>query len=76
MTHDIERNTEALREGIRRKCTSPVFEGGFPKYVWTWIDGVLYEARHINGPMGNYKGYRIEAVERPIDPEGRLEWLP
>lgn len=56
MTRDMSRNTEALREGIRRRCVSPIFEGGYPKYVWTWIDGVLYEARHINGPRGTYKG--------------------
>jgi hypothetical protein len=55
---------------------SPVFEGGYPKYVWTWIEGALYEARHINGPQGAYKGYRLEEVERPLDPEGRLVWEP
>ncbi len=73
MTIDVARNTRALREGIRRRCISACpFEGGFPKYVWTWIDGVLYEARHINGPQGTYKGYRIEDLERPDDPEGKL----
>lgn len=74
MTRDVAKNTEALKEGIRRRCVSPVFEGGFPKYVWTWVEGELYEARHINGPQGTYKGYRIEDVERPLDPEGRLRW--
>jgi hypothetical protein len=74
MTRDINRNTEALREGIRRRCVSPIFEGGFPKYVWTWIEGILYEARHINGPRGTYKGYRLEEVEMPQDPEGKLRW--
>lgn len=74
MTRDMNRNTEALREGIRRRCVSPIFEGGYPKYVWTWIDGNLYEARHINGPQGTYKGYRLEEVEMPLDPEGRLRW--
>lgn len=73
MTKDVDRNTEALREGIRRARTSPVFEGGFPKYVWVWIDGDLYEARHINGPFGTYKGYRLEPTEYPKDPEGRLD---
>lgn len=75
MTRDMERNTEALREGIRRQCVSPIFEGGYPKYVWTWIEGILYEARHINGPQGTYKGYRLEELEMPLDPEGRLEWI-
>lgn len=74
MTADVEANTEALREGIRRKCVSAVFEGGYPKYVWTWLDDVLYEARHINGPRGTYKGYRLEALEHPRDPNGRLNW--
>ena len=74
MTRNVDRNTEALREGIRRGCISSVFEGGFPKYVWTWIDGVLYEARHINGPLGTYKGYRLEESDRPQDPDGKLEW--
>ena len=74
MTRDVDRNTQALQEGIRRRCVSPVFEGGYPKYVWTWMDGVLYEARHINGPQGTYKGYRLEDLEIPLDPDGRLEW--
>jgi len=74
LTKDVGRNTEALREGIRHRCTSAVFEEGFPKYVWTWLDGVLYEARHIRGPMGTYKGYRLESAEWPEDPENRLNW--
>lgn len=74
MTLDVDGNTEALREGIRRGCVSAYFEGGFPKYVWTWIDQDLYEARHINGPRGTYKGYRLEELEHPSDPAGRLEW--
>ena len=64
----------ALAEGIRRGCVSAVTEQGFPKYVWGWLGGHLYEARHINGPAGTYKGYRIEELERPFDPEGRLNW--
>ncbi len=74
LTQDVDRCTQALREGIRRQCVSGVFEGGFPKYVWAWLDGELYEARHINGPQGTYKGYRLEPVEWPDDPEHRLEW--
>ena len=74
MTHDVGGNTAALREGVRRRCVSQVFEGGYPTYVWTWINGVLYEARHLNGPQGAYKGYRLEEVETPLDPEGRLKW--
>lgn len=74
MTHDLNANTEALRKGIEMRCTSAVFQGGFPKYVWTWVDDALYEARHINGPQGTYKGYRLEPWEHPADPEGRLDW--
>ncbi len=53
---------------------SGVFEGGFPKYVWAWLDGDLYEARHINGPQGTYKGYKLHRLEYPKDPKGRLDW--
>lgn len=75
MTQDMDRNTLALREGIRRRCTSAVFENGFPKYVWTWVGADLYEARHINGPHGSYKGYRLDdPVEWPEDPDGCLRW--
>ncbi len=38
------------------------------------MGGSLYEARHINGPQGTYKGYRLEAIEFPKDPENRLDW--
>jgi len=72
MTRDVDANTAALREGIKGRRTSSIFEGGFPKYVWTWMGDDLYEARHINGPQGSYKGYRLEQPEWPDDPEGRL----
>ncbi len=62
----------ALAEGIRRGCVSALTEQGFPKYVWGWLGDDLYEARHINGPAGTYKGYRIEESERPLDRYGRL----
>ena len=64
----------ALQDAVRRCCTSADFEQGFPKYAWGWLDGHLYEARHLNGPAGTYKGYRLEEVEYPRDPEGRLDW--
>lgn len=64
----------ALREAINRRCVSAVFEQDFPKYAWGWIDGRLYEARHVNGPAGTYKGYEIEETEYPKDPENRLDW--
>ena len=64
----------SLREAIRRRCTSARFEQGFPRYAWGWIAGDLYEARHINGPAGTYKGYRLEEAEHPSDPEHLLDW--
>jgi hypothetical protein len=39
--------------------------GGYPKYVWVVLDGVVYEARHISGPQGTYKGYELEPAEYP-----------
>ena len=74
LTKDRDGNTAALRRGIIEGCTSSIFEGGFPKYVWTWLDGDLYEARHINGPQGTYKGYKLKPTEFPKDPEKRLDW--
>ncbi len=64
----------ALAEGIRRGCVSDAVEQGFPKYVWGWLHGDLYEARHINGPAGTYKGYKLLESEYPRDPMGRLKW--
>ena len=72
MTRDVDANTAALREGIEKQRTSSTFEGGFPKYVWTWMGDDLYEARHINGPQGTYKAYRLEQAEWPHDPDGCL----
>lgn len=63
-----------LQEAIRRQCTSAAFQQGFPKYVWGWLHGSLYEARHIGGEAGTYKGYRLEEAEHPRDAEGRLVW--
>jgi|BogFormECP12_OM1_1039635.scaffolds.fasta_scaffold133659_1 hypothetical protein len=71
---EFEPITEVLRTAIRRGCVGAIFEGGFPKYVWGWLDERLYEARHINGPRGTYKAYPLEEIEYPIDPEGRLIW--
>jgi hypothetical protein len=41
------------------RSEASIREGGFPKYVWTWLGEELYEARHVNGPQGTYKGYRL-----------------
>ena len=71
---DMDALTRALREAITRGCIGAIFEGGFPKYVWGWMDGRLYEAGHINGPQGTYKAYMLEELERPKDDERRLMW--
>lgn len=64
----------ALAEGVRRGCISEATERGFPEYVWAWLDGELYEARHLNGFAGKYKGCRLEPPEYPRDPDRRLDW--
>ena len=56
-------------EAIQRECVGSVFEGDFPKYAWGWLDGQLYEARLTNRSQGFYKGYPLEELEKPIDPE-------
>ena len=71
---DFEEITGALRQAINRQCTSGLFEGDFPKYVWGWFRGRLYEARLTNRANGNYKGYPLEPYEVPKDDEDRLNW--
>jgi hypothetical protein len=57
--------TGVLRDSIRDGRIGGIFEGDFPKYVWGEVNGQLFEARHINGPQGTYKGYPLEEFERP-----------
>ena len=66
--------SNALAQGVRRGCISEATEQGFPKYVWAWLGGDLYEARHLNGFAGKYKGYRLEPPEYPRDSDRRLDW--
>jgi hypothetical protein len=63
-----------LREAIERQCIGEIFEGEFPKYVWGWLDGELYEARLVNRSQGTYKGYPLEDIETPRDDRGLLDW--
>ena len=65
---NFEGITDLLRKSIRERCTSTAFDGDFPRYVWGVWDGGVFEARHINGPEGTYKGYMLEPVEYPLDP--------
>ncbi len=71
---DFESITVALREAIRRRCSGAQFEGDYPRHVWGWFDGQLYEARLINRAQGWYKGWPVEEAERPRDDERRLDW--
>ena len=63
----------SLVEGVRRGCVSQQMEQGFPKYVWGYTGEDLYEARHLNGFGGQYKGYRFESPEYPRDRQRRLD---
>jgi hypothetical protein len=78
--------TEALRAAVRAECTSALFEplmGGdasnenwWPRYVWGWFEGRLFQARRRTDPPGNrYKGWFIPTEQRPVDPHQRLEAL-
>jgi hypothetical protein len=69
---DFEPLTKLLREAIGRACVGAEFIGEFPKYAWGWLHGKLYEARHISN--GTYKGYSLEPIEYPRDPNHRLNW--
>ncbi len=71
---NFEQISVALREAITRRCTGALFEGKFPRHVWGWMEGRLYEARLINRVQGWYKAWPIEEIERPRDDEGRLNW--
>lgn len=63
-----------LKAAILQKTVSTEFESGFPKYVWGRLDGDLYEVRHINGPIGTYKAYKLEdPTEWPDDPSNLLK---
>ncbi len=62
----------ALRAAVRRKCVSHEFVGGFPRYVWGWLDGQPHVARLDNSERGSYKAWPIGREELPIDRDGRL----
>lgn len=65
--------TEALKKAIRNRAVCSTFEDGFPKYVWGFLDEDLYEVRHINGPVGTYKAYKLEdRIDWPEDPDNIL----
>jgi len=53
---------KALREGTAGGGWSSAH---YPKYVWTIVDGVVYEARLSNETQGWYHGYPISRAEAP-----------
>ena len=70
------RFTDSLRAAIRAGCVASADAGDWPRYVWGWHRGRLFQARHRTDPPGNrYKGWWIEPEERPKDPDRRLENL-
>lgn len=56
---------ECLRDGIRKKLVGAPWEDGFPRYVWNYLDGTLYEGRLANSGNGAYKGYPLRTDEKP-----------
>jgi hypothetical protein len=74
LSNDRDANTASLRRAIQLQCVGHDFENGFPKYVWAWVKGQLWEARHIRGPVGTYKAYGpLEEVDYPMDYDGLLK---
>ncbi|NOY92746.1 MAG: hypothetical protein GXP55_16270 [Deltaproteobacteria bacterium] len=70
------RFTSSLRAAIRAGCVAAADANGFPRYVWGFHHGRLFQARHRTDPPGTrYKGWWIDPEERPKDPEGRLRGL-
>jgi len=65
---DFDKVLGWLQRAIRARYISADFEGGFPRYVWTRVEGRVYEARLSNSGLGAYKGYPIHDHESP-------EWL-
>jgi hypothetical protein len=71
---DFEAITVVLQEAITRGCSGAQFDGDFPRHLWGWMDGRLYQARLTNRVQGWYKAWPIEEVERPRDDNGVLNW--
>jgi hypothetical protein len=44
-----------LRDAVRGRQISADFDGDFPRYAWTRVDGRVYEARLSNSGLGAYK---------------------
>jgi hypothetical protein len=66
---DFDEVLDWLQKAIRARHISADFEGNFPRYVWSRVEGRVYEARLSNSGLGAYKGYPIHSHESP-------DWLP
>ncbi|MBI5515970.1 MAG: hypothetical protein HY909_19465 [Deltaproteobacteria bacterium] len=77
------RFTRLLQEAVRMQCTSAEFDpdqrpglgrpDGWPRYVWGWFKGALFQARHRTDPPGHfYKAWLLEPEDHPEDPDDRL----
>ncbi len=75
--------TTLLRRSVAAQATSADFDpdqrpgaqqpNGWPRYVWGWFEGQVFEARHRTDPPGiYYKAYLLEPEQHPDDPDGRL----
>jgi hypothetical protein len=63
---------EALQVAITSRCVSADFESGFPRYVWSRLNGRPYQGRLLNAGKGEYKGWPIEEFELPSGINERL----
>jgi hypothetical protein len=62
---DFDKVLDWLQRAIRARHVSADFDGDFPRYVWTRVEGQVYEARLSNSGPGAYKGYPIHDHESP-----------
>lgn len=66
-----------LVEAICKRCVHRDFEGGYPRRVWAYVNGVLHEARLSNEGNGEYHGFPLEYEEQyPHDPNNVLRNAP
>ncbi len=54
-----------LKKAVARGDVSADTGGEFPRYIWTRVEGRVYEARLSNAGLGQYKGYPIHDFEVP-----------
>lgn len=57
--------TAWLRKAIESGAVGGLWEGDFPRYVWSVQDAICYEARLVNRELGQYKGYPLHRDEWP-----------